>query len=1261
MKNDKVEKKYDRNEKILYCLFEIFTLVLSIISFSFIVGCLSGEIETVSAEGIRCCVQAKDGSMCQEYGTRDCANECEEGCIPTECAAIPDCATGCCFDKTQGYCSPNSMLAECEEQGGAWHPDASCDINECKQGCCILGTESAFVTRTRCNQLSELNGIESKFKEDIDELTCYAEAGKTEMGACITGEDVNEKVSCKFTTQADCLEVTGSLKNFKKNYLCSHPELNTICKAQHTTGCVEGRDEVYWFDSCGNRENIYSSNKQQSYNSGKVLEKQKSCNPSVSNANSETCGNCNYELGGVCSKVREGVDKTPKDGDYICRDLNCYDAPKMSGTQDRINGESWCVYDGIIGLGKDLVGSRHFRYVCVDGETEVEPCADFRQEICVQDSKTLDNGREIDEAMCRVNMWEDCFTKNTEEGCKEDCRATCVLNPDCMVYPVRIDKDFEFAICVPKFPSGFEFDSGILGVRGASEVAQVGLSEIGLEGVDSYTTQQENVAAHICAFGSQTCTYVEVKGFGGWKCDVNCACKNELETASVKMNDLCVSLGDCGIYSNYKGTTTIGGFMVSGAGIEGSIIGAIAPAVFEKMVGKVGELISSTETGGEIMVATPGFYEDIDDIDDLPMRGISQMFGYSMGGSESEQSEGGFLGMFKGPTAGTAFMLTGAAGLAGAGAAAAIASSLPGAGGGNVVFTFLGQGGFGFTTAVITWAVVAIVVAIVLMKILGIGDTREVEVDFQCLPWTQPTIRGDCDYCNEDPYKPCSPYRCESLGTRCVMVNDKSEEYGACVDKKGEDTVPTIIPWKEALNTSMFKYVDANTNGFQIRAVDGECVPAFSIVGFGIETDVYASCVIATDKEMNNARAFLEGNHYTKNHSMIVSSFPSADSVVASLEDPAPGAEQIKVNENTREEIESLLKEINLYVKCKNIDGEENEQDFKINICVDDGPDLTPPLITAVSPAPESYVPYNATEKLVKFIVSEPSDCKWGESVPVGNPDEKFDSLENKADCEQDVYKGGIFGFECNMTVPIGEDETDYYIMCKDQPWIEDGGEDGGEDGSGEGDGSGVVRNIGNVFKYNLKRSLSELKILSIEPSGEIDYGGAEFPKIELLVATEGGSNNGISTCEFSFDEKNYTEFFETRESNHKQVFTSLESGQNQIYVKCEDNAGNVALGQTNFQLAKDDNAPIVTRTYGSHGSLIIETNENALCYYQNDSLQACNFKIANVSSTSGIATTFHEIPWNTDITYYIKCVDGWGNMKEDCSIIVKPYREMTS
>ncbi len=45
-------------------------------------------------------------------------------------------------------------------------------------------------------------------------------------------------------------------------------------------------------------------------------------------------------------------------------------------------------------------------------------------------------------------------------------------------------------------------------------------------------------------------------------------------------------------------------------------------------------------------------------------------------------------------------------------------------------------------------------------------DTTTKTVTFDCMPWQAPNGGYDCDRCNEDA-RPCSEYRCRSLGQSC--------------------------------------------------------------------------------------------------------------------------------------------------------------------------------------------------------------------------------------------------------------------------------------------------------------------------------------------------------------------------------------------------------------------------------------------------------------------------------------------------------------
>ena len=114
-------------------------------------------------------------------------------------------------------------------------------------------------------------------------------------------------------------------------------------------------------------------------------------------------------------------------------------------TKDRENGESWCVYDGKIGNGKDVVGSRHWKYYCHDGEVKVEPCADYRQEICVE-GETVEEDFSFTGASCRVNAWRACLDINSLAEKKgktisyEKVQEECEKNPDCYLKELDFGK-----------------------------------------------------------------------------------------------------------------------------------------------------------------------------------------------------------------------------------------------------------------------------------------------------------------------------------------------------------------------------------------------------------------------------------------------------------------------------------------------------------------------------------------------------------------------------------------------------------------------------------------------------------------------------------------------------------------------------------------------------------------------------------------------------------------------------------------------------
>jgi len=476
-----------------------------------------------------CCEKTMSGAWCQNTQEGQCDPAFRK--TPTSCEATSFCKPGCCIDSEAGICSKNTPQKVCELSTGTWLDDAQCNVGQCSLGCCMIGSEASLTTLTRCKKISNDYGLETNFRTDIiDEAQCILTANGQDKGACVF-EKEGEK-SCRFTTRQECggqseETIAGT---FYKDYLCSADELATNCGPTRDTICVSGKDEVYFVDSCGNPANIYDANKIYSKDPGywqRLVAKDSSCKPNNANINSRTCGNCDYLGGSICGKGNADY------GSFVCRDLNC----NINGKTVK-NGESWCEYLGENGNGQDAVGSRQFRHVCIQGEEVVEPCADFRNEVCVQETHP-EFGNFV-EAACVVNRWADCVDQGTESDCLNKDKRDCFW-ADGVHYDGGnggntknlLDSEesknrgilADGGICLPNNPIGLSF------------------------------WEANSNAKSICSIGNsaQLVTF-EKNIFGSKKCSGNC---DVLTPGWVDtMNRVCVSLGDCGAHVNYVGAST---------------------------------------------------------------------------------------------------------------------------------------------------------------------------------------------------------------------------------------------------------------------------------------------------------------------------------------------------------------------------------------------------------------------------------------------------------------------------------------------------------------------------------------------------------------------------------------------------------------------------------------------------------------------------------------------------------------------------------
>jgi hypothetical protein len=476
-----------------------------------------------------CCEETKSGLFCQDIPESECDSDSRQ--LPTSCESTSYCKLGTCYDSTEGTCTSNTPQLVCNANEGVWSEElpAQCDL-----GCCVLGDQAAFVTLVRCKKLASQLGLQTNYNTGIQsEVECVLTASAQEKGACVF--DLDFEKTCRFTTRDNCNLGSGDEileGEFFPGKLCSAEELATNCGPTRSTTCLPGKDEVYFVDSCGNPANVYDASKindKEYWGNSKT--KLDSCNPGSANADSGTCGNCNYLLGSFCRESGVGGAGQATYGDNICADLNC---PNTANGKSYLHGESWCVFDdeGSFGEGVNSVGSRFFKHVCNNGEEVLEQCADFRQEECIEDNIETTQGT-FSQAACTVNRWQDCAAQTEKTDCENTDRRDCRWDQSVELFKANIVQQ---GGCLPINPPGLKFWEG-------------------------------EEALSICAQANAQCVVSFEKDlFGKEKCVDNCHC---LDASWEKQRaDICIGFGDCGPNVNWEGETGYKqGFKVSQRGI----------------------------------------------------------------------------------------------------------------------------------------------------------------------------------------------------------------------------------------------------------------------------------------------------------------------------------------------------------------------------------------------------------------------------------------------------------------------------------------------------------------------------------------------------------------------------------------------------------------------------------------------------------------------------------------------------------------------
>jgi hypothetical protein len=1111
----------------------------------------------------------------------------------------------CCEETTKGLICQDRPEAECNITSPLRMSTTSCEeTSYCKTGCCI-SSKTGLCSESTPQRLCS-NEKDTWYEGEMCSLV-----NECQKGCCVLN-GWNE-----FTTESNCKMKSGSQGINTNFYSSIDNELECIflTKGSEKGACIDSEDKTkcryITRDECKDNKNFYKD----VYCSDPILntnckaKNHTGCLEGDSYFNVywfDSCNNpesvyqeCNILRGTMCGEYRPGLDQKPSIGNSVC--MNISFCKTKSGTYQ--NGESWCEYEGTIGEGKDIPGSSHFLHMCIYGKEEIDLCDSKRQAICVQQDSKLDNGVVFSNAGCVVNGWRDCLGYNTINDTNEATKK-CSENIDCFVKEVNIDSDFQFNYCAPKYPPGFDLK---------------------VDGEDAKT---------LCSAASVSCTYIRQRDWkGNWKDVSNSNCKSEEFTQ--KMNDLCMSLGDCGAKVNIAGKISKEGYAVSGApGLSSSYLDILKKYSTKNINQKPAEVGNRSSFGPignpEGLGTVKGENESTEAMD------VFSKISGGLGVAAMAISAGVYIGSQIGTSVtGTitytelaAMFESGAstsATIASFGYAASSAAACLGAAvlaiqifglKGDAAKIMLIVGGvmaLAIGIASVIWnlgpygmlaAVVVLIIGYFLDK-SGIGEIDEEVITFSCNPWKPPAVdnNAQCEKCNEDKNKLCTAYRCHALGRTCELINEGTGE-DACVYMKPQSvSAPKIKPLEEVLSSG-YKYTNITENGFEIKKENGDCIDAFTNVVFGIKTDQYSECKMSMnlkdDFDSMNIN-FNDGGLDLINHTVAIN-IPSQDSLAS------------KFN-LTSEQIQKLG-EVNFYVRCYGINEIKNPVSYVVRTCVNPGPDRTPPVINpnAWKPSQNSYLKYNETEMNLDFYVNEPANCRWS------NLDQSYDKMENNISCEKNILKQKIFGFYCTTKLTGISKNSKFYFKCQDI--------------------SENKNNMSESIEYSVIPSVEKLEMKIVNPKdGEIIIT-ENLPFTETFkLETTGGAEEGKAKCEYNInqysDEFSYPEGYS---NTHVIKLPFYTKGIFNTTFTCIDSADNIDTKEVSFTIRVDDTAPVITRIYNKEGLTII-TDETAECKYSFD--RESNFENMIGMNDNGV---IHSVSWNLK-NYYIQCKDKFGNI----------------
>ncbi len=844
-------------------IFMVYLIILTTFYFSIFLAVEAKPVYAAKA----CCEKTKQGEFCKVTDSSECDPNSKKADY-VACENADFCKPVCCIDKIEGRCTKNTYRSSCEANNGEIIEDALCNTAECEEGCCEI-SEFFWGAKEECRKaIEDFNvDIEDIFNSGVkNELECLNKGKEQEQGCCIKYSEYSYK------SLKDCNYIEGVFEN----KFCSEISESDCIKHQKK-GCLSGKEDVYWFDSCGNPEDVAED--------------------------------CDYAKGTLC-----GEDNS----EFKCKNINCEKTTAFNGNANtgglRKNGESWCVYDGRVGPGMDLVGSRHYLAKCINGKEVIEPCKDYREEICIW-GKTTISGTERSEAQCVTNDYAGCTTEcNSAKG--ENKKSAYKRDKECCLSKSKFCFWSGGAVSEQDVNATIKQSSPKAKVDGKSRGVCLPIAPPGFALGD--VEEKPNADASLCNTGDTKCTVVWEKKRSFGKCEVkgciaNCQCLTDDWVKSV--NDYCRALGDCGAHFNIAGIATKDGFS-------------------ENAPGRL-----KLEQATEWLDASDGlFVGDFDEKDFSDYEGQSIL-------SAITPNAGAFVASLTVNTIAANIMGAGGLKVFGVRVAAGFSKAATTKGLSTLQTTMSkglqAAGGVvkvvGAIFAVISLVLLVVTIANVLRTILfGDCGVKKKTYKANCEAWEAP-VSGNCDFCNKREGKECTEYACMSLGKNCKLIN-KGTSDAKCAGITVEDKIsPVISP------LVLGKTISTSENGYEIK----NPFKAYSRVSLGTKTDEIARCKYSEELglDYDEMLDFIDDATYKTEHNITYESLSGS--------------------------------KYEYYVRCVDYYGNKNTQDYKIKFEVERGPDLTPPQILSTNPKNGALINAITNEINVELNINEPGECKW--------------------------------------------------------------------------------------------------------------------------------------------------------------------------------------------------------------------------------------------------------------------------------------------